>query len=96
MANALLNFHFDFLHPSLTKYICLQANARHMQVKGGTWVNLEDIMSNCQLGGNSVNIGSHKLCNHSIPECKMEHGRHDMTSFHLLGGDGDIFMVNSE
>ena len=79
----------------ITKYICLQANSRHMQVQCGTCVNLEDIKST---GGNSVNVDGHKLWNHAIPDCNMEHGRHGNAgnSFHLLGGDGDVFMVNSE
>ena len=43
-------------------------------------------------------VDGHKLWNHAIPDCNMEHGRHGNAgnSFHLLGGDGDVFMVNSE
>ena len=39
-----------------------------------------------------------KLWNYAIPDRNMEHGRHgnDGESFHLLGGDGDVIMVNSE
>ena len=52
----------------------------------------------CQLGGNSVNVDGHKLCNHAILDCNIEHGRHgnDGKSFHLLDGESDVIMVNNE